>query len=119
MMPAGHGRNLDAIRRIALAGLGAADLYDLSPVKPGEMDAEACIDALFPGNPLLCVGDRMNAAETRRREKVCGTMGRRQLIVPSVMSAPEGPTQEGRPSPRTLTKTGLRSFHAGWFPRQL
>jgi hypothetical protein len=103
-------RDLDAIRRIAQTGLGGADLYHSSPIYPGEMDAEDYIDALFPGNPLLCVGDRMEAAETRHRLDLRGTLSRRQFIVPSVMSAPEGRTQEGRPSPRTLTNVGERSY---------
>lgn len=103
-------RNLDAIRRIAQEGASATDLYELSPIRPEGMDAEAFVDVLFPGNPWLCVGDRMNTAETCRREELRGTMARRQFIVPSAMSGPEGRTQEGRPSPRTITNTGPRSY---------
>lgn len=103
-------RDLDSIRRIGLAGPGVADLFSLSPVTLGEMNAEEYVDLLFPGNPLLCVGSRMNVAETMPREDLRGSLGTRQFIVPSVMSAAAGKTQEGNLSPRTLTNTGPRSF---------
>ena len=110
--PQWPARDHDRIRSIALTGAALADLHEISPLSPDDLDAEGFIDALFPGNPLLCVsqGKKVNAAETRRRENFRGTLAGRSFIVPNPMSGPTGETQLGRPSPRSLLNTGPRHF---------
>ena len=103
-------RNLVEIEKIALANPGIPGLHELSMKAGHAVGAEEAIDLLFPGNPLLCVGGKFNLCETRTREQWRGFLSGQQFIVPSPMTSVEGRTQEGRPSPRTLTNTGLRRF---------
>lgn len=88
----------------------AAELARRSPVTLAEGSTEALIDALFPGNPLLCVGATKYTFGTRPREELRGRLSGLQLIVPSPMSAKKGKTQEGKESERTLANTGPRRF---------
>jgi hypothetical protein len=68
------------------------------------------IDALFPGNPLLCCGKNNPKFNTRSREEWRGKLATLQLIVPSPMTARTGRTQEGKQSAHTLENTGPRRF---------
>jgi hypothetical protein len=91
---------------------GLADLWECSPVRIEDNAAhtEQVIDALFPGNPLLCCGKSNSAFDTRPREDWRGQLAELALIVPSPMSAVTGLTKEGNESAHTLSNTGPRRF---------
>jgi hypothetical protein len=104
---------VDSARREAAASTGnLCDLWEASPVRLEDNlnRAELVIDALFPGNPLLCVGRSNSEFKTRHREELRGELSEMSLIVPSPMSAVQGITQDGRPSEHTLSNTGDRRF---------
>jgi hypothetical protein len=82
-------------------------LRQLSPVKGAT--AQEIIDVLFPGNPLLCVGEAPSKFETKRKT-AHGDFASFSYIVPSPMSALKGLTQEGRYSDRSLNNAGPRRF---------
>jgi len=96
----------------AAEGYGLADLWESSPVRFDDdaPQTEAVIDALFPGDPLLCCGRSSALFATRRREAWRGRLAGLQLIVPSPMSSRRGVTQAGRPSEHTLGNTGPRHY---------
>jgi hypothetical protein len=104
--------DLERRTTIVASGLGLADLWELSPVRfeDNASHAEDTIDALFPGNPLLCVGQRNSAFATRPRADWRGRLSKAQLIVPSPMTARTGYTQDGKESEHTLDNTGPRRF---------
>lgn len=104
-------RNYDEIFRIVSSGPSAADLQTRLP-SPGEDEnwAEVVIDALFPGNPLLCVGESQRHFRTKPREEWRGWMRCQQFIVASAMSAQFGITKDGKKSQHTLSNTGPRQF---------
>jgi hypothetical protein len=83
------------------------DLWKSSPVAipQGPHRAEEFVDALFPGNPLLCVGQSDKSFGTHPREEWRGRLDVRQLIVPSPMSAVMGQTKKGHMSAHTLDNT--------------
>jgi len=91
---------------------GLVDLWEASPVRfeDNQSHAEEIIDALFPGNPLLCVGRSNTDFATRSRSEWRGKLAASQLIVPSPMTARIGWTQEGKESAHTLKTTGPRRF---------
>jgi hypothetical protein len=84
----------------------------MSPVQfQGESaQTEEIVDALFPGNPLLCASKSTKESDTRPREAWRGHLVKQQFIVPSPMSAPFGKTQGGKLSRRSLDNTGPRRF---------
>jgi hypothetical protein len=87
------------------------DLWEASPFRlEGGETAENFIDALFPGNPLLCCGQSNSSFSTLHREEWRGGLSALQLIVPSPMTAKTGLTQEGKASEHTLANTGERRF---------
>jgi len=104
--------NLEQREAITATGGGLCDLWEASPVKweDSENHSEQIIDALFPGNPLLCVGKSNWEFATRPRLKWRGRLSEMQLIVPSPMTARVGLTKEGRESAHTLANTGPRRF---------
>jgi len=91
---------------------GLVDLWEISPVRFEDKasHAEEVVDALFPGDPLLCVGQSNSQFATRGRESWRGRLAKMQLIVPSPMSARTGRTQDGKESAHTLENTGPRRF---------
>jgi len=91
---------------------GLVDLWEASPVRfeDNQSHAEEIIDALFPGNPLLCVGRSNTDFATQSRSEWCGKLAASQLMVPSPMTARIGRTQEGKESAHTLETTGPRRF---------
>jgi hypothetical protein len=93
-------------------GYGLADLWEESPVRIEDNDAhtEEIIDALFPGNPLLCCGSSVHNVDTKPREAWRGQLAKLQFIVPSPMTAVTGRTQDGRDSKRCLENVGARRF---------
>ena len=87
--------NQDLREAVIARGLGLVDLHQASPVPCGGLfpQTEQIIDALFPGNPPLCVGRNKWDFVTRRREVFRGHLSRQQLIVPSPMIAPYAKAQ--------------------------
>lgn len=99
-------------KAIEAASWSLADLWHASPIPctADSTDAEFFADQLFPGNPLLCVGETMAKFKTAPREQFRGTLSGMSLIVPSPMSALSGITKAGKPSAHTLDNTGPRHF---------
>lgn len=104
--------NAEQREAIIKTGFGLVDLWEKSPIhfEDNESHAEEICDALFPGNPLLCVGRRNNDFKTRKREDLRGELTRLALIVPSPMTAQTGHTQAGKLSEHTMENTGPRRF---------
>jgi hypothetical protein len=104
--------NLEQREAITAAGGGLADLWERSPVRfeDSECHTEQIIEALFPDNPLLCVGRSNRAFATRSRLKWKGRLSEMALIVPSAMTSQSGLTKEGRVSEHTLSNTGPRQY---------
>jgi hypothetical protein len=100
------------ITEIVTSGPGLHDLWESSPVRfeDEQPHTEEIIDALFPGNPLLCVGESNYRFLTAERESLRGSLPELQFIVPSPMTALLGHTKEGRESAHTLENTGPRRF---------
>ena len=71
---------------------------------------EQILDALFPGNPLLCFGRSANYFSTRPREFWRGRESSFQFIVPNTMTKEIGITKDGKDSRRCLDNTGPRRF---------
>jgi hypothetical protein len=88
------------------------DLWEASPIRIEDdtSRAEEIVDALFPGNPLLCVGASSSVFKTRTREELRGELAGLALIVPSPMIARTGTTQDGKESEHSLDNTGPRRF---------
>jgi hypothetical protein len=93
-------------------GYVLVDLWELSNPRfdDNSQHTEQIIDALFPGNPLLCCGKSSQEFDTKPREDWRGQLAKLQLIVPSQMTAPTGLTKEGKESAHTLNNTGPRRF---------
>jgi hypothetical protein len=88
------------------------DLRELSPVRISDKEAmtEKILDALYPGNPLLCFGKSANVFRTRRRELWRGRESGFQFIVPNPMAKEKGLKHDGKESERCLDNTGPRRF---------
>ena len=71
---------------------------------------EQILDALFPGDPLLCFGRSPNYFSTRPREFWRGKESSFQFIVPNTMTNETGLTRDGKVSRRCLDNTGPRRF---------
>jgi len=108
-------RNDERIEAVIAASevCGLVDLWEASPMRFEDAPAtEELIDALFPGDPLLCCGLHVkHDYGTGTREEWRGQLARQQFIVPSPMTAEEGHRKtDGKPSLRTLENTGPRRF---------
>ncbi len=103
-------KTLDAIEAIATGSPGITGLKEQSSLPGDSLDAEAAVDLLFPGDPLLCVGTTLRFCETRRRSEWRGFLNDQQFIVPSPMSSLTGKTQDGFVSNRALSNTGPRRY---------
>jgi hypothetical protein len=104
--------NVEQYQAIIRDGGGLVDLWEASPVRfeDNTVHTEALIDALFPGNPLLCCGKNNSEFDTRSRAQWRGKLAVLQLIVPSPMTARTGRTQENKVSAHALENTGARRF---------
>ena len=104
--------NKEQVEAICRGGTRLADLKDMSPTKwdDGKPHTEEIIDIIFPGNPLLCVGQSKYKFNTMHREAWRGLLSARQFIVPSPMTAVYGITKDGKKSKHTLDNTGPRRF---------
>ncbi|PWT82946.1 MAG: hypothetical protein C5B58_07315 [Acidobacteria bacterium] len=110
--PAWPTLNVEQRTAIVRDGGGLVDLWEASPVRfeDNKSHSEATIDALFPGNPLLCCGKSNSKFATRTREEWRGNLAKLQLIVPNPMTARTGLTQEKKKSEHALSITGPRRF---------
>ena len=110
--PKWPGVNQEQREAIIRDGGGLVDLWEASPVRieDSESHTEALIDALFPGDPLLCCGLSNSDFDTRSRSEWRGELSALQLIVPSPMTARSGLTQDGKQSSHALSITGQRRF---------
>jgi hypothetical protein len=101
------------IANIAGSGFGLCDLAESSPIGFDDADphTEEIVDALFPGNPLLCVGRSSSRFWTARRDSFRGQLSGLQFIVSSPMISLEGPRKEdGKMSAHALANTGPRRY---------
>lgn len=106
-------RDPKRIDELTRDGGGLPDLWEASPVRMDEdaPDADGIVDALFPGNPLVCCcGKEKWEFDTRPREDWRGQLARLQFITPSPMSSITGLTQDGKESAHTLNNTGPRRY---------
>jgi hypothetical protein len=110
--PKWPGVNQEQREAVIASGLGLVDLWEISPTRFGNnaSHTEEIIDALFPGNPLLCAGRSNCDFATRSRGRWRGELAALQLIVPNPMAARIGRTQEGTESAHALSITGPRRF---------
>ena len=110
--PAWPKLNLEQREAVIASSGGLERLREFSPIRYEDTDshAEEIIDALFPGNPLLCCGASNSNFDTRSREEWRGSLSGLQFIVPSPMTARTGLTKDGRTSAHTLDNTGPRRF---------
>ena len=110
--PAWPAVNQEQRDAIIQSGGGLVELWENSPVRFDDTDGctEALLDALFPGNPLLCCGLSDSKFDTRSREEWRGNLSALQLIVPNPMTARTGLTQDGKQSAHALSITGRRRF---------
>jgi hypothetical protein len=104
--------NTEQLEAVITSGAGLVDLWEISPVRfsDNESHTEEIIDALFPGDPLLCVGRTSYEFATRSREEWQGELAAHQLIVPNPMTSRIGRTQEDKKSAHALSTTGPRRF---------
>jgi hypothetical protein len=104
--------NTEQREAVVAAGGGLVDVWETSPMRfqDNESHTEEIIDALFPGDPLLCAGRNNCEFATRSRSELRGQLASLQLIVPSPMTARVGLTQEGKESAHALSITGPRRF---------
>lgn len=100
----------EALERVTQRYGGLDTLRAVSPSPVAFWSSELLLDALFPGNPLLCVAQTAATAQTWPREKIRGVEPALPLIVPSPMSALTGVTKTGSTSARCLDNTGPRRF---------
>jgi hypothetical protein len=104
---------LNRTKRASVAASGSlADLWERSPIRLDGDDSrtEEIIDALFPGNPLLCVGRSQSCFWTRSRDELKGELSSLSVVVPSPMTARTGKTQDDKFSAHALSITGPRRF---------
>jgi len=104
--------NQEQREAVITSGAGLVDLWEILPVRfeDNKQHTEEIIDAIFPGDPLLCAGRSSCEFATRSREEWRGDLAALQLIVPSLMTARTGHTQDGKESAHTLETTGPRRF---------
>jgi len=106
--------SLDVARRdhIVKTGGKLAELWEASPIRIESNDnrCEEVVDALFPGNPLLCVAKSHIQFDTKPREQWRGELAQMQLIVPSPMTSRTGRTQNGKRSAHSLSNCGPRKY---------
>ena len=94
-------------------GVTLSELAATSPEAAANYAAprtESIVDAIFPGNPLLCVARSVKEVATRPRATWRGHLTCLPLMVPNPMKSIKGLTQDGRESERCLDNTGQRRF---------
>lgn len=73
------------------------------------MITDKVLPLLFPGNPLLCMGQSSSSFSTGRLSDF-RFLDRYQFIVPSPMTAKFGKTKKGHESQHSLENTGPRHY---------
>jgi hypothetical protein len=98
--------------KIIAGGDSLATLWEISPIRldDNRRHTEALVDALFPGNPLLCCGKSNSDFDTKSRSEWRGQLRELALIVPNPMTARTGKTQDGKESAHALSNTAPRRF---------
>jgi len=88
------------------------DLPALSPVciTDKEPMTEEILDALYPGNPLLCFARTVQSSRTRPREFWRGRESGYSFLVPNPMTKERGAKSGGGESERCLDNTGARKI---------
>lgn len=102
--------NLANIERLCASGPGVADLWEASPIYFEEPACEYLIDQLFPGDPILCCGPDTDTFDARTREEWRGTLSQQAYLVPSPLTARQGPTADGKMSAHAKSIVGPRRF---------
>jgi hypothetical protein len=103
--------NNSRIQSIALNGPNLTELARRSPEQIDISRTDWLIDQLFPGEAtLLCVGEGLSNAVTRRKVAFRGGFINYQFIVPNRMTGAIGTTQTGRKTQRCLNNTSEREF---------
>jgi len=102
----------DRRQAVITSGGSLADLSEASPFRltSNKIRTEEIIDALFPGDPLLCAGRSKSLFATRSRKEWRGKLSALAVIVPNPMTARRGLTQEGKQSAHALSITGPRRY---------
>jgi hypothetical protein len=103
--------NREQIEAVASSGLGVVDLWEQSPIRfhDDEPHTADILPRLFPGDPLLCAGNKYEFF-TMELSKFIGAADSFEQIVPSPMLAKYGRAKEGHLSQHTLEATGPRRF---------
>jgi len=88
------------------------DLRGLSPVCTTDKESmtEEILDALYPGNPLLCFARTVHSSRTKPREFWRGKASGYSFIVPNPMTKQRGTKSDGGQSERCLDNTGARKY---------
>lgn len=107
--PALDVQNRNAILE-KLKGFTASHFEKISPVPLSDLTAQKVIEALFPGDPLLCCGWNAFQFQTDYKSEWLPYVNEAQFIVPSAMLAVKGTTKDGRESDHTLANTGPRQY---------
>jgi hypothetical protein len=107
-------QDLDAIEHLVLNGPRLDDLrpaspFDCSIADDGKRMTRLLLQALFPGNPLLCCGWSQSEFDTRLFAD-WKDLWMMQFIVPNPMSDYWGWAKAGHLSAHTLDNTGPRRF---------
>ncbi len=76
----------------------------------GALNGLKVLQGLFPGNPLVCMGDDIRRMETKPLHAWQDSWRNMQFVVPSPMNALTGVNQQGKESNRCLDNTGKRRF---------
>jgi hypothetical protein len=111
-LPRWPARNLEQIDKIVRGCFGLYDLWESSPIRfdDDRSQAEEIVDILFPGNPLLCIGETEYRFATRPREDRRGRLSELPLIVANPMLSMTGIAQHGGESQHTLDATAARIY---------
>jgi len=104
--------NHEQIEAVVKDGPELVDLWEVSPLRFDDnlSHTEEILDAIFPGDPLLCIGKSTYEFATHHRKTWRGRLAALSLIVPSPMSTKYGRTLEGKRSEHCLDNTGARHF---------
>lgn len=102
--------DLAKIEYLCARGPRITDLWEASPVRFDEPACEYLIDRLFPGDPILCCGPDTDTFDARTREEWRGLLSRQAYLVPSPLTARQGPTSDGKMSAHAKSIVGPRRF---------
>ncbi len=113
-------RNPEAIAAIIKDGPGVYDLWERSPMRwdDDQSHTDEIIDALFPGNPWLCVGHHAKEFRTSTRKALKGELSKCSHIVPSPMEPLGGFTQAGHWSAKCNDAVEHRRFLVTEFDKE-